>query len=80
MSGSRSARCTQSLAVIVETSLYRTGAQPGPTTKALLRLGNVEDSDLVMPPQEPPTTTGKFVEEVAGRVETTEGLVNELLS
>ena len=47
------------------------------TARTYHKLGNVEDTDLVMPPQEPPTTIGKFVEEVTGRVETTERLVNE---
>ena len=39
----------------------------------MLRFGNVEDSVPVAPPQEPPTTTGKLTEDVAGREETTEG-------
>ena len=44
----------------------------------MLRFGNVEDSDPVAPPQEPPTTTGKLAEDVAGREETTEGPPDEL--
>ena len=43
----------------------------------MLRFGNLEDSDPVAPPQEPPTTTGKLVEDVAGRVETIEEPPNE---
>ena len=44
----------------------------------MLRFGNVEDSVPVAPPQEPPTTTGKLAEDVAGREETTEGPPDEL--
>ena len=44
----------------------------------MLRFGNVEDSIPVAPPQEPPTTTGKLAEDVAGREETTEGPPDEL--
>ena len=36
------------------------------------------DSDRVAPPQEPPTTTGKLTGDMAGSVETTKGLRNEL--
>ena len=51
---------------------------PDTTSNALLRLGNVEDSEPVELTQEPPTTTGKLAEDVAGRVETTRGPPNEL--
>ena len=44
----------------------------------MLRFGNVEHSVPVAPPQEPPTTTGKLAEDVAGREETTEGPPDEL--
>lgn len=44
----------------------------------MLRLGNVDDSVPVAPPQEPPTTTGKLADDVAGREETTEGPPGEL--
>ena len=44
----------------------------------MLRFGNVEDSVPVAPPQEPPITTGKLAEDVAGREETTEGSPDEL--
>ena len=44
----------------------------------MLRFGNVEDSVPVALPQEPPTTTGKSAEDVAGREETTEGPPDEL--
>ena len=44
----------------------------------MLRFGNVEDSVPVAPPQEPPGTTGKLAEDVAGREETTEGPPDEL--
>ena len=38
----------------------------------------MEDSVPVASPQEPPTTTGKLAEDVAGREETTEGPPDEL--
>ena len=44
----------------------------------MLRFGNVEDSVPVAPPQEPPTTTSKLAEDVAGREETTEGPPDEM--
>ena len=44
----------------------------------MLRFGNVEHSVPVAPPQEPPTTTGKLAEDVAGREETTDGPPDEL--
>ena len=38
----------------------------------------MEDSDLVTPPQEPLTTTGKLAEDVPERVEATKVLPNKL--
>ena len=38
----------------------------------------MEDSDPVRPLKEPPTITGKFAEDLVGRVETTKGVPNEL--
>lgn len=44
----------------------------------LLRLGNMEDTDAIATRQEPPTTMGKCLADMAGKEETTEGLPNML--
>ena len=68
LSGNKSARSMNWPPVILATSLYGTGAYPGPITNALFWVGNVEKF-AAAPLEEPLNIIGGLVMEVAAEAE-----------